>query len=337
MTQAPGKRTARPGAVLGLTAALSLSVAACGGNLSGGAAGGEFPSGPITIAVGQDPGGSTDLIARALAEGLTDDLGVAAPVVNTPGANGALAANEVAGQEPDGQNLLVINASLTAITPLAVSEDEAVAIDDFEVVAGISRDDYVLVSSPASGLETLADLEDAGDDLKFGTTGVGTGSQLAQELLFNQAGISGTAVPFNSGAPTLTAVLGDQVDVAAIQLGEAIGQIEAGELNALLTFSAERNEFLEDTPTAVEEGYEVEVAQYRALVAPSGTPDDVLERLREASEAAFATEQYRAFNEDNLLTAHEIPGDQVVEEWTASLESYRSMTEEYGIDLGGSQ
>ncbi|XKK42381.1 hypothetical protein HFP72_13950 [Nocardiopsis sp. ARC36] len=84
MTQAPGKRTARPGAVLGLTAALSLSVAACGGNLSGGAAGGEFPSGPITIAVGQDPGGSTDLIARALAEGLTDDLGVAAPVVNTP-------------------------------------------------------------------------------------------------------------------------------------------------------------------------------------------------------------------------------------------------------------
>ncbi|MGW8528606.1 Bug family tripartite tricarboxylate transporter substrate binding protein [Nocardiopsis sp. NPDC055824] len=337
MTQAPGKRTTRPGAVLGLTAALSLSVAACGGNLSGGAAGGEFPSGPITIAVGQDPGGSTDLIARALAEGLTDDLGVAAPVVNTPGANGALAANEVAGQEPNGQNLLLINASLTAITPLAVSEDEAVAIDDFEVVAGISRDDYVLVSSPASGLETLADLEDAGDDLKFGTTGVGTGSQLAQELLFNQAGISGTAVPFNSGAPTLTAVLGDQVDVAAIQLGEAIGQIEAGELNALLTFSAERNEFLEDTPTAVEEGYEVEVAQYRALVAPSGTPDDVLERLREACEAAFATEQYRAFNEDNLLTAHEIPGDQVVEEWTSSLESYRSMTEEYGIDLGGSQ
>lgn len=337
MTQAPGKKLARPGVALGLTAALSLSVAACGGNLSGGGAEGEFPSGPITIAVGQDPGGSTDLIARALAEGLTDDLGVATPVVNTPGANGALAANELAGKDPNGQDLLVINASLTAITPLAVSEDEAVDINGFEVVTGISRDDYVLVASPSSGLESLEDLVDSDENVTFGTTGVGTGSQLAQELLFNQAGVTGTAVPFNSGAPTLTAVLGDQVDVAAIQLGEAIAQIDAGELQPLVTFSAERNEFLEDTPTAVEEGYEVEVAQYRAVVAPEGTPEDVLERLREACEAAFATEQYRSFNEDNLLSAHEIPGDQVVEEWTGSLESYRAMTEEYGIDLGGSQ
>jgi tripartite-type tricarboxylate transporter receptor subunit TctC len=318
-------------------AALSLSVAACGGNLSGGGGGDAFPSGPVTVAVGQDPGGSTDLIGRALAEAAADDLGVAMPVVNTPGANGALAANEVAGEEPDGHNLLVLNASLAAITPLAVGEDEAVSVEDFEIVTGVSRDDYVLVVPAASDVTTLDDLADSGDELKFGTTGVGTGSQLAQELLFAQADIPAEAVPFDGGAPTLTALLGEEVDVAAIQLGEAIGQIEAGELTPLVTFAAERNEYLPDTPTAVEEGYDAEVAQYRAIAAPKGTPQEVVDRLREAFQAAFASEDYQRFNEENLLTPHEVDGAQITEEWGTALEDYRATTEEYGIDLGGGQ
>ncbi|PSK86216.1 tripartite-type tricarboxylate transporter receptor subunit TctC [Murinocardiopsis flavida] len=333
MAQVMGKTSARRGAVSAVAAALTLTAAACGGNLSGGGAGGEFPSGPVTLAVGQEPGGSTDLIGRALAESAADDLGVAMPVVNTPGANGALAATELARQKPDGQNLMVINASLTAITPLAVPADEAVDIADFEVVTGISQDDYVLVTA-SSDLDTLKKLTDTDKELKFGTTGVGTGSQLSQELLFKEAGIPGTAVPFDGGSPTLTAVLGSQVDVAAIQLGEAIEQVKAGKLTPLLTFADKRSEFLPDTPTAVEEGYDVEVSQYRAIAAPKGTPDSAVKRLRTAFESAFATDAYQKFNKDNLLKAHEVEGDKVVEEWTASLKDYRATTEKYDIDLG---
>ena len=87
-------------------------------------------------------------------------------------------------------------------------------------------------TAPDSGFTTVEDLAAAGRPINFGTTGVGTGSQLSQELLFAQADIDATAVPFDGGSPTLTAVLGGQVDVGSIQLGEAIEQIEAGELTA---------------------------------------------------------------------------------------------------------
>ncbi|SNR23780.1 Bug family tripartite tricarboxylate transporter substrate binding protein [Blastococcus mobilis] len=331
---------ARRWATAGAGLALALSLAACGGNIAGGsdAEGGEFPGGdPVTIYVGQDPGGSTDLIARALADEVSDDLGVPVTVENKPGANGALAAQELAGEKPDGHTLMIYNGSLAYITPLAVGEGKAPDIADYEIVTGISLDDYVLVTAPGSGFTTIEDLAGAGRPITFGTTGVGTGSQLSQELLFAQADIEATAVPFDGGSPTLTAVLGGQVDVGSIQLGEAIEQIEAGELTPIVTFAEERVSYLPDTPTAVEAGYDVPVQQARAVFAPKGTPEDVLQSLRESFQSAFESEAYQEFNESNQLTPNEIDGEQLREQWTSNLEDYRSVVEEYGIDLGGDQ
>ncbi|MFI6426460.1 tripartite tricarboxylate transporter substrate binding protein [Promicromonospora sp. NPDC050880] len=322
-------------AALGVTAAIAaLTLAACGGNVGGGNdAGADFPSGPVTITVGQEAGGSTDLIARAVAEGMAEDLGVAVPVVNRDGANGALATEEVAAKPADGYELVLLNASLITITPLAVSEDEAVSLDDLEVLKGLSQDDYVLLASKESGFETLEDLKGASGEIKYGTTGVGTGSQLAQAALFKQAEIDGTAVPFDSGSPALTAVVGDQVQVATVQLGEAKPQIDAGNVVPLLAFSAERNQFLPDVPTAVEEGYDVPVSQFRAVAAPKGLPEDVKARLVEAIDAAVASDTYTSFNENNLLTPHEISGEEVTTEWTDLAGKYKALTEEYDISL----
>lgn len=320
--------------------ALSLALlTACGGNLgtqSSEEAAAAFPDGPVTVTVGQDPGGSTDLIGRALADPVSTTLGVPVPVVNRPGANGALAAKELAAKSPNGQDLMVINLSLVAITPLAVPDNQAVDINDYEVVTGISADDYVLVSNAESGLKTVDDLKKAGKTLNFATTGVGTGSQLSSELLFKLADIPGKGVPFDGGSPAMTAVLGKQADVASIQLGEAMPQITAGKLNPIVTFSKERNQYL-DAPTATEAGYAVQVAQQRAIAAPKGTPAETLTKLKEAYDAAFATENYKAFNEKNLLTPHEISGEEVKAEWTAAAASYTELTEKYGIDLGGSK
>jgi tripartite-type tricarboxylate transporter receptor subunit TctC len=327
---------ARRWTVTGLGLALTFSVAACGGNVGGGSGsdGGEFPDGPITILVGADPGGSTDLIARAAAEGVSDELGVAVTVENKPGANGALSLQELANEDPDGQTLAVFNGSLAYITPFAVAEDEAVSIEDYEVITGLSLDDYVLVTAPDSGFATVEDLKGAGRPITFGTTGVGTGSQLSQELLFAQAGIDATSVPFDGGSPTLTAVLGGQVDVGSIQLGEAIEQIEAGELTAIVTFAEERPSYLADTPTAIEAGYDVPVQQARAMVAPEGTPEDVVTTLNDAFTAAFATEAYKTFNEDNQLTPWEVDGAEVTETYTGNLDKYRAVIDQYGIELG---
>ena len=145
------KHTTSLAAVIG---AVSLSLSACGGvetSTGGGGGDGDYPSGTVEMYVGADPGGSSDLISRAVSTGLSDELGETFPVINKSGSNGALAAGQVASAEPDGSTIAIQNASLFAITPLAVSEDEVTSIDDFEVVQGVSRDDYVMVTNPDSG------------------------------------------------------------------------------------------------------------------------------------------------------------------------------------------
>ena len=216
----------------------------------------------------------------------------------------------------------------------STSRSRRLAATSAGVALALSLDDYVLVTAPDSGFATVEDLAAAGRPITFGTTGVGTGSQLSQELLFAQADIDATSVPFDGGSPTLTAVLGGQVDVGSIQLGEAVEQIEAGELTPIVTFAEDRPEYLADVPTAVEAGYDVPVQQARAVVAPKGTPDEVLERLREAFRAALETEAYQQFNEENALTPWEVDDDEVVTTWTENLEKYRGVIDEYGIELG---
>jgi tripartite-type tricarboxylate transporter receptor subunit TctC len=317
--------------------AAALALTACDGvstSTGGGGETEEYPSGTVEMLVGASAGGSSDLISRAVSQGLADSLGGTFPVINREGANGAIAAAEVASAEPDGSTIAIQNASLFAITPLAVSEDEVTSIDDFDVVHGISRDDYVMVTSGG----TYADLDAvkaATETVTYGTTGVGTGAQVSCALLLGSAGVEGEAVPFDGGAPALTAVLGGQVDTACLQVGEAVENIESGKLVPLTVFSPERIAYLPDVPTAQEQGLDVEVAQYRFLTVPKGTPDDVKERLVEGLQATFESEDYQSFNEQNSLTPMEIPGDEVVTQLEEDKQRYADLVEEYGIDLGG--
>jgi tripartite-type tricarboxylate transporter receptor subunit TctC len=223
------------------------------------------------------------------------------------------------------------------ITPLAVTADEAVNIDDLDIITGLSQDDYVLVASPQSGFKSIKDVTSAGRNITFGTTGVGTGSQLAQTVLFKQANVQGTDVPFDSGKPALTAVLGNQVELATIQLGEAMPQIQAGKVAPLLVFSEERNTFLPDVPTAKESGYDVPVAQYRAVAAPKGTPQDVKDKLLAAFKETFKSEAYQEFNKKNMLTPKEVSGEEVATQWKDYAAKYKSLVEKYDISLSGTK
>lgn len=315
--------------------AACLALTACGGveTTTGGGGDGDYPSGTVEMYVGADPGGSSDLISRAVSKGLSDELGASFPVINKSGSNGALAAAELASAEPDGSKIAIQNASLFAITPLAVSEDEVTSIEDFDVVYGVSRDDYVMVTSPDSDIASLDDLEATQDKVTYGTSGVGTGSHLSCALLVGSAGAEGEDVPFDGGAPALTALLGGQVDAACLQIGEAIENIEAGKITPLTVFGPERVEYLPDVPTAQEQGLDVEVAQYRFMTVPKGTPDDVVDTLIDGMQATFETEEYQEFNEANSLTPMEISGEEVLDQLEADRERYASLVEEFGISL----
>ncbi|MDU0315055.1 tripartite tricarboxylate transporter substrate binding protein [Phycicoccus sp. M110.8] len=319
-------------------AALALALTACsgvktgsgGGNASGGS---DYPTKSIEMTVGASAGGSSDLISRALSKGMGEALGVAMPVVNKPGANGALVAKELKTQKPDGYSISVQNASLFAITPLAVSADEAVKADDFDIVYGVSRDDYVMATNPKTGWKSIADMKASGKTIRYGTTGVGTGAQLNSALTFATAGIKATAVPFDGGAPNLTALLGAQVDVSTMQVGEAIENIKAGKLVPLAVFSAERVPFLPDVPTAKEQGFDVQVSQYRFITTPKGTPQAVKDKLIEAAKKTYATADYKKFNEENNLTPLEVPGDEVANMLKADLQSNTDKLKKFGISL----
>lgn len=314
----------------------ALALSACGvSNTTGGSGNGEeYPAGNVEMYVGASAGGSSDLISRAVSKGLSDDLGASFPVINQQGANGALAANKVVKAEPDGQTIAIQNASLFVITPLAVSEDEVTDIGDFDVVQGVSRDDYVMVTGPKSGFKTLDDIKAAKKKVTYATTGVGTGAQLSCALTYASADVDAEAVPFDGGAPALTAVLGDQVDTACIQVGEAIENIESGKLTPLSVFGPERVDYLPDVPTAKEQGLDVEVAQYRFMTVPKGTPDDVKDTIAGAMQATFETEEYQAFNKQNSLTPMEIPGDEVVAQLDEDKKRFADLVEQYGLDLG---
>ena len=316
-------------------AAVGLAVTGCSGvqSSTGGESGGDYPSGTVEMYVGASAGGSSDLISRAVSKGLSDNLGASFPVINREGANGALAAAEVANATPDGSKIAIQNASLFTITPLAVAENEVTNLDSFDVVQGVSRDDYVLVTNPASGYRTLDDIKRATRVVRYGTTGVGTGAQLSAALLFKTSNVNAQAVPFDGGAPALAAVLGNQVDVASIQVGEAIENIQSGKLTALAVFGPDRIAYLPDVPTAKEQGLDVEVTQYRFMTVPKGTPQEVRDRLVEGMKATFATEEYKAFNEQNSLTPMEIPGDEVVAALEEDRQRYADLVQQYGINL----
>ena len=321
----------------GAVSAAALLLTACGGveTSTGGSSDGEsYPSGTVEMYVGASAGGSSDLISRQVSQGLSDELGASFPVINAEGANGALAAAEVASAEPDGSKIAVQNASLYTITPLAVAEDEVTLLDDFDVVGGVSRDDYVLVTNAESDYQSLDDIKNATEQLRYGTTGVGTGSQLSQALLFGDLGIEATDVPFDGGAPALTALLGNQVDVAALQVGEAVENIEAGKLTPLTVFGPERVEYLPEVPTAQEQGLDVEVTQYRFLTVPQGTPQDIQDTLAEGLEATFATKEYQTFNQQNSLTPLEVSGDEIVSMIEEDKQRYADLLKEYDVSLG---
>ena len=131
----------------------------------------------------------------------------------------------------------------------------------------------------------------------------------------------------------MTALLGNQVDTACLQVGEARENIESGKIIPLSVYAPERIDALPDVPTATEQGIDVEVYQYRFMTTPKGTPQDVKDAIWEGMQATFETEDYQAFNEANSLTPMEVPGDEVVEALENDKQRYADLVEQYDIDL----
>ncbi|MBK1786766.1 tripartite tricarboxylate transporter substrate binding protein [Prauserella cavernicola] len=326
-------RTVRSAALFA-AAALALSACSVQGGSGDGDGGGDYPTRPVEFSVPTEPGGSTDLVTRALAKSIEEPLGQSAVVLNKPGANGKIAGKDVFSSNPDGYRVAVMPQSLFAVGPLVLDDPDAVQLEDMTFIKGLAVEDYVMVVPADSPIKSVEDLKKAGN-IKYGTTGAGTGSQLSQALLLGLQKVKATAVPFDGGGPTLTAVLGGKVDAAGLQIAEAFEQIKAGELRGLAVFSKERLDALPDVPTATELGYDVTVDQRRFVAAPAGLPDDVRDKLSSAIDEAVQSKEYSDVLESSYIGRWDADGAEVEKQLRESRDQFKTMTEELGVDMKG--
>ena len=253
-----------------------------------------WPAGrPIEVIVGFAPGGGTDVMVRALAQALSSELpGANFVVANRPGAGGETAYAALQGARPDGYTLGTIN------TPgyLSLGVQRRVRYDRAQIrlIARLVDDPSAFVVHRDSPYRTLKDLVEAAKrqpgTISVGSSGIGTDDHLGLTLFQAASGAEFIHAPFAGAGPTRNAVLGRQIDVAGLNLGEIgmLGQ-ENPLLRALAGMGERRWELMPDVPTFREEGYDVQMTSERGLGAPRGIPDEIAKQLEDAIAKVIAT------------------------------------------------
>lgn len=262
---------------IGMAAALSVPAAAT-------ARADAYPSKTITIVVGFAPGGLIDVIARLVGQKLQIKLGQTVVVENRAGAAGNLAHRHVATAEPDGYSIL------GATTSLPINESlypkRGYTADDFKAISIVATSPE-MISAPPGGAKTLKEFIDnaRSSTAQFGTAGAGSASYIVTKYFFERiVKIPTTHIPFQGGAPAVTAVMGNQIPlVATPPAAGAVAPVKAGALRGLAIASEKRMAILPDVPTYGENGYPGFVASaWTGFFLPAKTPDEIARTLNVA-------------------------------------------------------
>jgi tripartite-type tricarboxylate transporter receptor subunit TctC len=246
----------------------------------------SFPSRPVRMIVPYAPGGATDIIARIVAQRLTESLGQTFLVENRAGANGNIALEAVAKAPPDGYTLLVGNVSTNAINENIYAE--SLTIRPSRDLAGITKlveIPHIVVASasfaPNSIAELVAEAKKAPGKINFASVGMGSYPHLDMERLMKAAGIQLTHVPYKGGAgQAIPAMIGGEVQLAFFNMASLLPHIRSGRLKALAAVPAQRLPELPNVPTLAEQGYPgIGTNAWQGLFAPAATPKGVIDKL----------------------------------------------------------
>lgn len=255
------------------------------------ALGEQFPDHPIEITVTFAPGGAPDILARALSEGLAEDLKQPVVVVNRLGAGGAIGAAFVSRARPDGYSLLFAPALVQSVAPI-VQSGAGYRPDQLIPVCQTFETQMVLVVRPDSPYRTVGDIIAAAKahpgKLSYGHAGTGSIPHLAMIELAKVTGTEFNVIPYKGDAEVAAPLLGGVIDFAPMTLSS----VPRGALRIIGIFAEKRNPAVPAVPTVKEQGFDVAPTSFGGLFAPAGLPDDVKVRLEKACKAAAATETY---------------------------------------------
>ena len=260
-----------------------------------------YPTRPIALVVPFPPGGVADLTARPVAAALEKVLKAPVGVVNKQGAAGAVGMQSVATSRPDGYTLLLALSSISIIPEAdkLLGRPPAFTVDQFAPIALISADPTILVV-PAdkpwkTAKEFIEDAQKRPGQIAFSSSGVYGTLHMAMELLSHAAGIKLRHVPYAGAGPALTAILGGHVDALASGPAVVLPHIKSGKLRPLGGWGDKRVAALPDVPTFAELGYRgAEFYIWAGVFAPTGTPEPVLAKLRDAARAAVEEPAFKA-------------------------------------------
>jgi tripartite-type tricarboxylate transporter receptor subunit TctC len=257
-----------------------------------------YPSRPITLVVPFPPGGSTTIIARIIADKLSDALGRPIVVDNRGGAGGSIAARQVARSTPDGYTLLLAFSATLAISPSMFPNVGYDPRTDFAPIGMVGMAPSVLVVHPAVPAHSVAELiafaKDTPGKLQFGSPSTGTVNHLAGELFASMADIKITHIPYKGTGPAITDLLGGHISMMFAPIPAAHANVAAGSLRALGVTSLQRSGLLPEVPTIAEAGLPgFEAVQRSTLLAPAGTPRAIVERLNRELNALLATDEVK--------------------------------------------
>lgn len=294
----------------------------------------DYPTGQINLIIPQDVGGGSDLIARVLAAQVEADLGVSVVCTNLTGGSTSIGMQEVADSEPDGYTIGMSMTNLATMAPLGYSE---LTPDDFEAICAANYDAASILirtdDERFSDLEGLvAYAKEHPGELNWGTGGAGGMWHMAILKFCNIAGIEVNVVPDAGGGTGVGLALANgDIDAAVFSPVDCMSQIESGQITPIVSMTDERMASFQDTPTAIELGYDIEVYSTRGFVAPKGTPAEVIDVLEASFKKAVESEEFADFIESQSSNIRWLDSEEYTEWLQDEIATYVPILEDAGL------
>jgi len=272
-----------------------------------------FPERPITLIVGFAPGGGGDLYGRLIATALSKTLGQTVVVENRPGASASIAAGLVAKAPADGYTVLLAMAGNFAVAPAFRPQVLSYKVpDDFAAIGLILEGSMGLFVAPNAKFTSAKDLfaQAQQSELTYGSPGTGSAAHIAAEYVKASARLKMLHIPYRGAGPAITDMLGGQIDMLVTPTSPQVTLVRQGGLRLLAVSGETRSPGLPDVPTFKELGVDMTMMQWYGLVAPAGTPEDVLQILSHHLSLALKDPEVRDFIRRDAAMERDLPLDQ---------------------------